>query len=162
MFSKSLVSLRPASYLIVQFSLINLLWTLKVFAWILWAKQCFSWNQLRKLKLWKKKNVMFMKYKFTVKLQIYWWIQAYWWIQRSYKIVSPGVTKYKIYLCGLISPPDIGQKFVGCRIQFWSERRCADVVTIVLGIFFLLLSFSGRCFSTRKKAARVLNFCMGS
>ena len=42
----------------------------------------------------------------------------------------------------------------------WSERRCADdVVTIVLGIIFLLSSsFSGR----RKKAARVLNFCMGS
>ena len=47
--------------------------------------------------------------------------------------------------------------------QNWSERRCADdVVTIVLGIIFLLSSFSGHCFSTRKKAARVLNFCMGS
>ena len=40
--------------------------------------------------------------------------------------------------------------------QNWS------VVTIVLGIIFLLSSFSGHCFSTRKKAARVLNFCMGS
>ena len=48
------------------------------------------------------------------------------------------------------------------QTTYWSERRCADkVLTIVLGIFFLS-SLSLPYFSTRKKAARVLNFFMGS
>ena len=41
-------------------------------------------------------------------------------------------------------------------------RAPADEVAIVLGIIFSFFFFSGHCFSTIKKAARVLNFCMGS
>ena len=69
----------------------------------------------------------------------------------------------KVYYCTQVIMKRLHEQ--ASFIVYWSERRCADGGTIILGIIFSLsppLSFPSSAQNPRRVCHRILNFCMGS